>query len=124
MEPGLGSTGMGACNLKVARFIRSIRLAVKLAMYSTPRGSSTAKSVASPPIGTRIPKVAAWAAPANAAMIPRVVNKNLRNMQDYSYHDFGYISYGDRSVVPGRPFCGQFRRAIQAARRVSAPCVG
>ncbi len=35
----------------LASDITSIRLAVKLAMYSTPRASSSARSAASPPIG-------------------------------------------------------------------------
>ena len=39
--------------------ITSMRLAVKLAMYSTPRASSSARSAASPPIGTTVPNVPA-----------------------------------------------------------------
>src|SRR5580765_5643716 len=85
METGLGSTWKGACNWKVARFMRSMRLAVKFAIYSTPRGWSIARSVASPPIGTRIPKVAGWAAPIDAAAIPRVANNNLRTMRHSDY---------------------------------------
>ncbi len=44
--------------------ITSIRFAVKLAMYNTPRDSSSAKSAASPPIATTLPKV-----PPSAAVV-------------------------------------------------------
>src|SRR5438874_5050691 len=43
--------------------ITSIRLAVKLAMYMTPRASSKAISEAEPPIGTTRPKVPASSDP-------------------------------------------------------------
>src|SRR5271154_6294203 len=45
----------------------SIRFAVKLAIYSTPRVGSSARSAASPPMDTTVPKVPPQAAAANEA---------------------------------------------------------
>src|SRR6266404_1136353 len=42
----------------LASDITSTRLAVKFAIYKTPRGSSSARSEAWPPIDTTVPKVA------------------------------------------------------------------
>src|SRR5580700_10200753 len=59
--------------LLVASDITSMVFAVKLAMYRTPRDSSSARSMASPPITTTCPKVPPRAAlDASAAPIDRI----------------------------------------------------
>src|SRR5271169_6184727 len=66
----------------LASDITSIRFAVKLAMYKTPRTSSKARSDASPPIGTTVPNVAAS---ATLAVSTAAVNANanaLRNIRE------------------------------------------
>ena len=59
-EPGCGATLIDVCIELSARDITSILLAVKLAMYSTPRASSKARSAAFPPMATTFPNVAPW----------------------------------------------------------------
>src|SRR5580700_10655581 len=67
--------------------ITSIRLAVKLAMYNTPRVGSRAISDASPPIGTTVPKVPAL---REAAIIPTLAIariqclRNIRKLHIFS----------------------------------------
>src|SRR5260370_8387167 len=51
----------------LASDITSTRLAVKFAIYKTPRGSSSARSEAWPPIDTTVPKVALQPAVARDA---------------------------------------------------------
>src|SRR5579871_6267111 len=63
----------------LASVITSMRLAVKLAIYKTPRDSSSARSDASPPIGTTVPNVAAVAVAATIVIVnPK--NQGLRNI--------------------------------------------
>src|SRR5580698_2066346 len=61
MELGCAATLIEVVMVLFASDMTSMRLAVKLAMYSTPRASSSATSAASPPMGTTVPKVPARA---------------------------------------------------------------
>src|SRR5947207_1699644 len=86
IEPGNGLTLMDLAMARSEVFITSIRLAVKLAMYSTPLGSSSTRSEALPPMGTTLPNVPAQAfAVSTAARRPQRAPERIpadRMLQD------------------------------------------
>src|SRR4051812_47411820 len=69
-EVGCEGTLIDRCTVLSASDITSIRFAVKLAIYNTPRPSSSARSDAWPPMATTLPNVPAHAEAArHAAMV-------------------------------------------------------
>src|SRR5262249_7633634 len=80
-EPGFAATFIEVWMLLLLSDITSMRLAVKLAMYNTPRASSRARSEASPPIGTTRPNVPdARRDPLSTTTPLTVRNQDLRSI--------------------------------------------
>src|SRR5271154_1353234 len=98
MELGWCGTLIDVCTVLFESVITSIRLAVKLEMYNKPRDVSRARSDAWPPIGTTVPKVAAWTEAAIIATLAIARIQCLRNIRklhvffsnDCSEHIFFY----------------------------------
>src|SRR5271154_5753421 len=92
IEPGCGATLMEVCTVLVASDITSMRFAVKLATYRTPRVWSSATSAASPPIATTVPNVPGTDAPVPRTA-PAIINhdhcaktQDLRNITFLKLH--------------------------------------
>src|SRR5580704_13329840 len=111
--------------------ISSIRLAVKLAMYSTPRASSRARSEPSPPMGTTVPMVAAQMVHGKQMAAVKYQNRYLEKftlmlrLSAYLPPDFRNEGRGDRAgeraamadywIVPREPI-------IRVARLLPMTC--
>jgi hypothetical protein len=110
MELGWLGTLIDVLTVLLESVITSIRLAVKLAMYNTPRTGSSAISAASPPIGTTVPNVPAPTEAAVIAIIAILANAEiqcLRNIRKLHVYLFKYFAPESTGNIPNNKYAAR-----------------